>query len=241
MDMWFVSTFWLLWIVVLWTFVYTFLCGHAFLILSCMYLGIEFLGHNVLSCTMCLVMSDSVTPWTGTTRLFCPWDSLGKNTGVGSHCLLQGGSQWLELKHAGWGLHVGGHEGPHVMLQLREEWEGRKGSLGTRAWSSPHCHILTQHSGNLRILYLQLLFCKVAGVAVSYYKTSQGTTLSPGYQESKCFSQKIIFHRLLLIQRRSFCSVTRLCLTLCDPMDCSLPGFPVLHYLQEFAQTHDAI
>ena len=24
------------------------------------------------------------------------------------------GSQWLELKHAGCGLHVGGHEGPHV-------------------------------------------------------------------------------------------------------------------------------
>ena len=25
---------------------------------------------------------------------------------------------------------------------------------------------------------------------------------------------------------------------LCDPMDCSMPGFPVLHYLPEFAQTH---
>ena len=24
----------------------------------------------------------------------------------------------------------------------------------------------------------------------------------------------------------------------CDPMDCSTPGFPVLHYLPEFAQTH---
>ena len=24
---------------------------------------------------------------------------------------------------------------------------------------------------------------------------------------------------------------------LCNPMDCSMPGFPVLHYLQEFAQT----
>ena len=34
------------------------------------------------------------------------------------------------------------------------------------------------------------------------------------------------------------CSVTQLCLTLCDPMDCSTPGFPVLHYLSEFAQTH---
>ena len=25
---------------------------------------------------------------------------------------------------------------------------------------------------------------------------------------------------------------------LCDPMDVSMPGFPVLHYLPEFAQTH---
>jgi len=25
---------------------------------------------------------------------------------------------------------------------------------------------------------------------------------------------------------------------LCDPMDCSTPGFPVFHYLLEFAQTH---
>ena len=33
------------------------------------------------------------------------------------------------------------------------------------------------------------------------------------------------------------CSVTQLCLTLFDPMDC-MPGFPVLHYLLEFAQTH---
>ena len=34
------------------------------------------------------------------------------------------------------------------------------------------------------------------------------------------------------------CSVTQLCLTLCDAIDCSMPGFPVHHYLLEFAQTH---
>ena len=34
------------------------------------------------------------------------------------------------------------------------------------------------------------------------------------------------------------CSVTKACPTLYDPMDCSRPGFPVLHYLPEFAQTH---
>ena len=34
------------------------------------------------------------------------------------------------------------------------------------------------------------------------------------------------------------CSVTQLCLTLCDPMDCSTPGFPVLHHLLKFAQIY---
>ena len=34
------------------------------------------------------------------------------------------------------------------------------------------------------------------------------------------------------------CSVAKLCPTLCNTMDCSMPGFPVLHYLLEFAQTH---
>ena len=34
------------------------------------------------------------------------------------------------------------------------------------------------------------------------------------------------------------CLVAKSCLTLWDPMDCSTPGFPILHYLLEFAQTH---
>ena len=34
------------------------------------------------------------------------------------------------------------------------------------------------------------------------------------------------------------CSVAHLCPTLCDPMDCSAPGFPVLHHLLKLAQTH---
>ena len=34
------------------------------------------------------------------------------------------------------------------------------------------------------------------------------------------------------------CSVTKSCPALCDSMNCSTPGCPVLHYLLEFAQTH---
>ena len=33
-------------------------------------------------------------------------------------------------------------------------------------------------------------------------------------------------------------SVAQSCPTVCDPMDCSTPGFPVHHQLPELAQTH---
>ena len=36
----------------------------------------------------------------------------------------------------------------------------------------------------------------------------------------------------------SISSVIQSCLTLCDPMDCSTPGFPVHHQLLEFTETH---
>ena len=35
-----------------------------------------------------------------------------------------------------------------------------------------------------------------------------------------------------------FSSVTQLCPTLCNPMDCSMPGLPVHHQLLESTQTH---
>ena len=35
-----------------------------------------------------------------------------------------------------------------------------------------------------------------------------------------------------------FSSVTQSCLTLCDPINCSMPGLPVHHQLPEFTQTH---
>ena len=53
-----------------------------------------------------------------------------------------------------------------------------------------------------------------------------------------------IFEHLLyttiicLLPCMSFCPVAQSCMTFCDPMDCSMPGFPVLHNLPEFTQTH---
>ena len=44
-------------------------------------------------------------------------------------------------------------------------------------------------------------------------------------QNSTC--QNLLTPLLELIAKISRCSVTQLCLTLCDPMDFSMPGFPI--------------
>ena len=42
----------------------------------------------------------------------------------------------------------------------------------------------------------------------------------------------------VLVELRRCCSVSRSCPTLCNPINWSSPGFPVLHHLLEFAETH---
>ena len=41
-----------------------------------------------------------------------------------------------------------------------------------------------------------------------------------------------------LVKVSQFSSVVQSCLTLCNPMDHSMPGLPVRHQLLEFTQTH---
>ena len=52
---------------------------------------------------------------------------------------------------------------------------------------------------------------------------------------SNCITTSLLFW---VIQHCCYCSAAKLCLILWDSMDCSTPGFPVLHHLPEFAQTH---
>ena len=54
----------------------------------------------------------------------------------------------------------------------------------------------------------------------------------------------ILFYSILFCSKEEymvvlqFSSVTQLCLTLCDPMDCTTPGLPAYHQLPELTQTH---
>ena len=49
-------------------------------------------------------------------------------------------------------------------------------------------------------------------------------------------SDRIIINFCYIIIQ--FSSVTQSCLTLCDPMNCNMPGLPVHHQLLEFTQAH---
>ena len=47
---------------------------------------------------------------------------------------------------------------------------------------------------------------------------------------------KLLHSKELVNTVSQFNSVTQSCLTICDPMDCSMPGLPVHHQLLEFTQ-----
>ena len=85
---------------------------------------------------------------------------------------------------------------------------------------SPHC---------LCFRGLSLWPCRICRVTVNF--DSLVTTVT-----KNAFS--IGNHMEIVLLFFCCCSVTQLCPTLWEPMDCNTPGFPVLHYLLEFAQTH---
>ena len=78
----------------------------------------------VCVCVLCVrhsIMSDSLRPYgLYSTRLLCPWDSPGKNTGAGCHSLLRGIflTQGLNLRllHHRHILYNLGHQGRDVKI-----------------------------------------------------------------------------------------------------------------------------
>ena len=58
-----------------------------------------------------------------------------------------------------------------------------------------------------------------------------------GIKSIKIFNHHAVPLKLIL-QINYVCLVAKSCLSLCNPMDCGSPDFPVLHCLPDFAQTH---
>ena len=123
-------------------------------------------------------MSDSVRPHRRQpTRFPRPWDSPGKNTGVGCHFLLP-------------------------CMKVKSESE-----------VAQSCPILA-----------------------TPWTAAYQAPPSMGFSRQKYWSG-VPLPSLLHTVREKESSVTQSCATLCDPMACSMPGFPVHHQILELAQT----
>ena len=71
------------------------------------------------------------------------------------------------------------------------------------------------------------------------WRESSFTLQRPGTLQALCrFSVYLPLQGLQQISTGCCRSVAKSCPTLCDPMDCTTQGFPVLHHLPEFLQTH---
>ena len=81
---------------------------------------------------------------------------------------------------------------------------------------------------------------RTTGLVQSYHWLLTGwnwcKTIGIISRTAKFFSEANAFYpQVASVQ---FSSVTQSCPILCDPVDCSTPGFPVHHQLPELAQTH---
>ena len=73
--------------------------------------------------------------------------------------------------------------------------------------------------------------------------SSQESSPAPQFESISCLVLSLLYdpnsHPYITTGKAiQFSSVAQLCLTLCDPMDCTTPGLPVHHQLPEFIQTH---
>ena len=84
---------------------------------------------------------------------------------------------------------------------------------------------------------LQTPGCRVE-TSVYYLNRKQSNKSTPSIVKSMNFGVRLFGLKSRLYHWLSDLVVVQLCPTLCDLMDCSMPGFIFLYCILEFAQTH---
>ena len=166
-------------------------------------------------------MSDSLWPHgLGPARLLCPWNSPGKNTGVGSCSLLQG---IFPTQGSNPGL-------PHCskisLLQGIFPTQGLNPGLRHCRWI---LYCLSHQGSPWTLEWVVYSFSRGSSWPRDWIRVSW---IAGGF-----FTSWVTREALFSLQVQ-FSSVAQSCPTLCDPMNRSTPGLPVHHQLPEFTQTH---
>ena len=103
--------------------------------------------------------------------------------------------------------------------------------LGTTLSASQLAAVVTKSCQTIANLWTSKLFCP-------WDFLLQGIFPTQGSCQSSALHMDFYHQATRETYTGQFSSVTQLCPTLCDAMDCSIPGFPVHHQLLELTQTH---
>ena len=85
----------------------------------------------------------------------------------------------------------------------------------------------------------------ISSPVIPFSSHLQSFPASESFQMNQLFVSKtrLLYSSLVLMffschVNSALSSVVQSCPTLCDPIDCNMPGFPIHHQLPELAQTH---
>ena len=130
-----------------------------------------------------------------------------------------------------------------MLLSLSWEWGhfGRRLNQGRSRWLWAAGKTVTKQVVStfvsslwIQVPFLEVIFsftrmCSSGNIQFTYYKCPI---------QWLWFVTLLTFKNILEYIWHQFSSVTQARPTLCNPMDCSMPGLPVHHQLPEFTQTH---
>ena len=143
-------------------------------------------------------MCISYTPWTVAHQILCPWNSPGKNTGVRSHSLLQGNFPYLGIEPRSPALQADSLPSePPISRYTYILFLACFQFLGTWVWYKCWLFIFPSSTMPHKALF------RVALTGIS------------------CFVSHLTS---FILHRCCCCLVSKSCPTLCNPIDCSLPG-----------------
>ena len=130
------------------------------------------------------------------------------------------------------------------LSKLQETGKDRKtwcavfhGVANSQTWLSDW----TIAKGVLKKMNAKAIYALVNFSKIWYLNNNYSIPLS--FRNTSVFFNQIILYLSEYLRVESYilhccCLVTKSCLTICDPVDCSTPGFPVRHQLPEPTQTH---
>ena len=120
--------------------------------------------------------------------------------------------------------------------ESKVQWYKEQYCLGIRA-------VRSMNQGQLQVVKQEIARVNTDTVGISKLKgRGMGEFNSDDHRIYYCGQESLRRNGVVLTAKEfecsCCCSVIKLCPTICNPLHYSTAGFPVLHYLPTFAQTH---